>query len=268
MLPLLLTGALLLPLQEKEKEPQKEPPAPAEIARVEAALDQALRAGELPLIQAALEAAQSVPDAGVVRRVLRALEDERREVKLAALQTLRWMEHAEALEALHRLARERKHLKDIVVAAAVLRAIGQHGSPRSVEILARDPFDPEDLHCLRARILGLARIRTVEAVEALVGFLGYPGGGPNSDGRRIHPYMGDVRMGLMLLTGVDHGNSAALWERWWRENKKTLDLPASPPKLPKEMREVWERFWGLPQTYERDRRREDRGQDPEPRKSP
>src|SRR5262245_31384503 len=80
-------------------------PLAEEAARVEASLERAYRSGQLAEIQAALEAAQAVPHPGVVRKVERGLEDERVEVKLAVLQTLRWLDHPETLRVLHRAAK-------------------------------------------------------------------------------------------------------------------------------------------------------------------
>lgn len=199
----------------------------------------------------------------MVREVQRGLEDERAEVKLAVLQALRWLEHPAALDALHRSAKDHKLMKVPELALGVLRGIGQHAHPSSIAVLAHDPFQPFDSWCLRARIFGLARIRKLEALEALLGILATVGGGGQ---RRIQPQMGDVRVGLMILTGVDQGGSPELWENWWRDNKKSFRVPLEAPPLPKELRKDWDIFWGLPRVYEREGRREDRGQDPPPRK--
>jgi hypothetical protein len=232
MLSLLLYGALLLP--QAEPVPRPAAPDPAAVARAESEIEQALRSGDAKIIAVALEAAQSVPHPAVVRKVVRAAADERLEVRLAAVQALRWLDHPSAVEALHRLGRERKVMKAPEVAAAVLRAIGQHADPTSVAILAREPFEPETIPCLRARILGLARIRTLASLEAL---------------------MDDARIALMLLTGVDQGRSPELWERWWRDNRKTFAIPTAMPLLPRELRDQWNGYWGLPREYERNRAR-------------
>ncbi len=257
-LPLLLGAGLLLVARPGDE--PKAPPSAAEVARVTDDLDQAFRSADVKQIQAALLAAAAVPDASIVRRVVRALDDERTEVALGALQSLRWQEHPDALQALHAASKERKRMKSPEVAAAVLRAIAQHAEPSSISVLAREPFEPQDHACLRARLFGLARIRTPEALEALLGVLALTG--PGGRERRILPQMDDARLSLMMLTGVDQGASPENWERWWRANKKTFRIPDQAPLLPKDLREIWDQFFGLPRDYERQRPRADRGQEP------
>ena len=254
---LLLLGLGLLALQQTGETP----PSAEAVAQAEARLDQAFRSGEVANIAAALEAAQAVRHPAVVRKVERGLEDERVEVKLAVLQTLRWLDHPETLRVLHRAAKDRRLMQSPELALAVLRATGQHAAPGSVAVLAHDPFRLADAWCLRARIFGLARIRTREALEALLGLLAAVGPGGQ---RQIQGQIADVRIALVFLTGVDHGRSPELWEQWWREHGKSFRVPPEPVRLAPEMQAVWDAFWGERRAYERGPRREDRGQDPPP----
>ena len=259
---MLVTLLALCALTTQEGRADKSPSA-EEVARVVASLGEAFTSGEVRSIEQALESARTVPNADVVRAVARGLDDDRAEVKLATLQALRWLDHPDALEALHRAAKDRKLMKEPELALGVLRGIGQHAQPGSIAVLARDPFQPADPMCVRARLFGLARIRTLEALEAVLGILATVGNGGE---RLVQGRMGDARIALMLLTGVDQGRSPELWEGWWRENKKTFRMPSELPALPKELRPDWEVFWGQRQRGERETRREDRGQDPPPRK--
>jgi hypothetical protein len=172
------------------------------------------------------------------------------------------MDHDDALKALHEAARNKDLMKDVQLAAPVLKAIGQHADPRSVEVLADDPFDTSDHAAIQARILGLGNIRAKESIEELLHLmtLTHPGGMH----RRLGGFMDEFRLGLVVLTGVDQGLSPELWERWWRENKKTFAVPAELPSLPKPMRTRWENYWGI-QRRDRGERREDRGGEPAPR---
>jgi len=253
---LLLLGLALAPQVTGE-----EGPTPAQVAEARGALDAALRSGALGELLAALEAAQRVPHPEVVKRVARALRDERKEVQLAALASLRWSSHPDALAALTQAQEERRWKDDRELLLASLRAIGQHGDPRSVGLLARDPFEPHDHAIWRARIFGLARIGTEPALEALLGILGATTTGRPPE-RRVAPLMPEMRTALVLLTGVDLGLSPELWEDWWRTNRKRYRPPQEPPLLPRDLRERWDEFWGLPPFYERERRREDRGREP------
>lgn len=256
---LLALGLALVP-----QEPGVEDPTPAQVAEARGALDAALRSGAQAELLAALERAQRVPHPEVVKRAARALRDERKEVQLAALASLRWNAHADALAALTEAHEERRWKDDRELFLASLRAIGQHADPRSVTLLARDPFEPHDHALWRARIFGLARIGTEPALEALLGILGATTTGRPPE-RRVAPLMQEMRTALILLTGVDLGLAPELWEDWWRANKKRYRPPQEPPLLPKDLRERWDEFWGLPPFYERERRREERGREPPPR---
>jgi hypothetical protein len=108
---------------------------------------------------------------------------------------------------------------------------------------------------VRARILGLGRIRDRRAVLELIGMMKKAGRA------RVAPYMDDFRLSLLVLTGADHGASQDEWFAWWNEHKKTLVVPPEPPPVPERDWRRWASYWGLPQVYERARRREDRGDD-------
>jgi hypothetical protein len=237
----------------------QEPPA-ARVTEVRAALDDAVRSGDAAGIVSALAIAQDVPHRDVVADVLAVLDDEREEVRLAALQSLRWLAHPDALAALERLAKDGKRMRSPPFAAAVLRGLGQHADPGSVALLARTPFEPPDHACVSARVLALGRIRSLESLEALMGMLGATHGVRGE--RRLQGHMQDVRTSLLLLTGLDHGSAPEAWERWWRDNRRTFRVPAEPPLLPKELHQRWNAYWGLSRVNAREPRREDRGQDP------
>lgn len=258
MILFLLCLSLLSPQAGEGAKAADKAPSAEEVARAGDSLESAFRSGDPRSIEAALLAAQTVPHPDIVKRIERGLADERKEVRLATLQALRWIDLSEAVQPLHRAAKRRELMKDPELAAAILRGIGQHADPSSVDVLARDPFEPNDHACRRARIFGLARIRSREALEALLGILAITNNGPKAE-RRIQPQMDDVRVGLVVLTGVDQGLSPELWDSWWRKNKKTFVLAEDFPVLAKEMRQQWDGFWGQPRIYERETRREDRG---------
>jgi hypothetical protein len=259
---LLLVGASVHPSRADARPHQAhaeaDEPSPERVAEVRAALDEARQAGDPARLVAALEVAQDVPHPSVVADVVAVLDDEREEVQLAALSSLRWLAHPDALDALEELARNGKRMRSPAFAAAVLRGLGQHADPGSVVLLARTPFEPSEHACLRARVLALGRIRTPESLETLIRMLGATHGARGE--RRLKAHMEAVRTSLVLLTGLDHGSSPELWEDWWRENRRDFRIPAETPLLPKELREPWDRYWGLPTTYAREKRREDRGQ--------
>src|SRR5262245_1305405 len=123
---LLLCFLLVAPAWLQGGKPSQDTaPSPELVARVDGALRTACTARELAPILAALETTWTVPAPAVVQAITLGLADERREVQMAALTALRWNAHADALEALHRVVRDRKRMKDPELAAAALRGLGQ-----------------------------------------------------------------------------------------------------------------------------------------------
>lgn len=243
---------LLLPAQEERKAP-----SPEDVKRACVELEDALRGKDEKALARALQAAQDVDHAEVVKRVTKALADERASVRLAALQALRFLDVPEALSELHRLAKDKKRLREPDLGAALLRAIGEHADPGSVTLLAREPFDPPRGDCVKARIYSLARIRTRESLEGLLAMVATTAQGNYP--RPITPYLDDARLALVILTGTDQGKDPARWEDWWRANRKDHVLPERMPELPRELAEQWAEYWGLGRPSGRGERREDRG---------
>ena len=234
-------------------------PAPERVEATLADLDAALKGGEAEVLQRALERAQEVPHRDVVKRVQQALKDPRREVKDSAISSLRYLDHPDALAALHKLAKNRRVMRDPEYAGDVLRAIGQHGHPSSIRILAADPTQTPYHAATRARILGLGNIRTTESVDALIDLMGTSTRRRLGDERRYAAFAQDFRLSLIVLTGKDHGDSPELWEQWWRKSKKDFVISAEETPLPKTLRPRWDAYWGRRAYYEREKRREERG---------
>ena len=178
---------------------------------------------------------------------------------MASIQALGMLDHPAALKQLHSLSkRDRKKLaKDPDLSVAVVKAIARHGSPDSIPYLIKDMFQTKHPQIARARIVGLGGIRSTRSVEELFGLM--RGAARN----KIQNYMKDFRLALVVLTAVDQGQSQDLWMSWWSDNKKDLKVSAKPPVLPKELQRRWDSYWGYQRKYNRQKRRGERGDDPE-----
>jgi len=255
MIPSLATLAALALLL-----PQDTPPSEAEVTAAVERLETAFEKGKSPERISAIRESASVLDPGVVDWIDRGLRDRDPEVQAAAIEALRFMDFPAALDALHACyKRDRKLVKHEELGGALLKAIGQHGSPSSIPILSDDPFSTQNHKAIQARILGLGNIRDEQSVEELMGLMKKVGR------QKAQPYMGEFRLALMHLTGVDQGKSLDLWIKWWNGAKKDLELPAQPPLLPKQEQMRWDYYWGIERINERDERRRDRGDDGSPR---
>jgi len=236
-------------------------PAP-DAARVKAAvaeLDRTLGGSNKEEKLKALQQHGALADGEVAKAVAKGLRDKEQDVRGSAIKTLRWMGHPKALEELLSFARADKALrKEPVQYAELVKAIGQYGSKSAISFLQDDVWAVPEQSVVQARILSLGRIRAPEAVEALMDLMKVAGP------QRISNVMGEFRLALVNLTGVDKGQSQQLWQDWWNDNRARLKLPAEAPTLPRELQVRWENYWSDGQLRERTRTKGDRGRgDPE-----
>ena len=252
MLSLLAALALALPPPAGDA-PQADP------KRVQAAvsgLEKAWKSENTAERVRALQASVGLGDAALVKLVARGLRDREAEVQQAAIEVLRFAEHPDALKELEALAREERPLrKDPALFAALLRAIGQYGSAGSIRLLGDDLWSNQDARVQKARILGLGRIRTREALERLLELL--KSAGP----QRIDACMPDFRLALAALSGTDQGNFEAGWQQWWSEHRAQWKPEVRRPALPRDLERSWQVYWGESEGDDRPRKRSERGRD-------
>lgn len=223
----------------------QDPPKPveADAAKVKAAvtaLKEAFAKPEAGPRLRAIEAAATLADAEVVDLIARGLDDKDVTVQKGAIEALRFNEHKKSLEELHKRAKLKVAKEDLPTYATLIRAIGQHGSPSSIDILNDNPWSTPDMQVLQAKILGLGRIRTKEAVKAVTDMMEIAGI------NKVEPFMKDFRLSLWALTGADQGGSRDLWLKWYRDNKDKLKVAATPVAEPKELAARWRRYWAKP----------------------
>lgn len=244
------------PIVDDEQDEHAPPPSREQIRAVVEELRKAFRGKDVAAKTAAIEAARPVVDAEVIRAIAAGIREPEKEVKLAVLEALRWIDHPAALEELHTIyLREKRLRKDEELFVGLLRSIAQHGQPDSIPILSE--FDMSDMtyQVGKARIWGLGMIRSPEAVEALFGMMKRVGRG------KLQPMMDEFRVALRVLTGVDHGRSQDAWMRWWNDNKRNLSVPAELPRLPRDVLRKWASYWDLELREEGGRKRKGRGGD-------
>ena len=132
--------------------------------------------------------------------------------------------------------------------AELLKAIGRHGDPSSVAVLTKSPFKGLTVASGRARILGLANIRTNESLEELIKGTQLAGGSvPRSwrvQGQKR--FTREFLLALRILTGLEMQADLEVWRQWWRANRKTFDVPAARPPLPPDEQAWWEEYWNEP----------------------
>lgn len=244
-----------LPGQDDEpKGPSKEAVAKA-VKALEAGLAQKEPAQRI----AALGAAAEVVHPDVVEALAAGLKDPAPEVRDFTLDLLGKMREPSALAALHAYAKKHRRAlpDDPDLYVLVLKSAARHGDPSTIALLTDRAFEVKHHMLIRTRILGLANIRDKRAVEALFDLM------LETARARITPHIHEFQLAFNVLLGVDVGANQDRWAAWWNEHRKTYELAAKMPKLPEASLGMWEQFWGLERTYERNQKRGDRGQDPE-----
>ncbi|MDA1266124.1 MAG: hypothetical protein O2816_13670 [Planctomycetota bacterium] len=258
MLSIPLALALVFPIAQDEDKPV--PPSKevvkAAIERIEEAF-----AKETPdEIAASIQQLELLPHEDVIDALVDAgLTHKERDVVGASIQVLGMVKHDDALDALHGYYKKHKKnfKRDYEQGALLLRSIALHENPDSIELLDDDVFEVKSTDLARARIYGLGRIRTNASLETLMGLL------KKTDRRKVKNRMNDLRLALIILTHQDHGADQDAWVAWWNDNKKTFAVPGEMPRLTEELANRWGRYWGEPRQYERQKRRGERGDDPE-----
>ena len=190
---------------------------------------------------AAIRKNQDVVDAKVVAAIERGFKDKDPGVQAAAVDALGRMPHPEALEALHKLYKsDKERLKDDEkLLPLVFKAIGRHGSEKSIDILSDDLFSQRTFPAIQARVLALGNIRSKKSLEALIDMMNKAGP------RQVNDYMNLFRQSLLRLSGEDQGPDSAMWQKWWRDNKDKFEVSKEVPKLPEIAETAWNEYWGI-----------------------
>ena len=199
---------------------------------------------------AAIYSNMLIVDPKVIKAIRKTAKNSGRSVIEAAIDALGWIPHKTALKELQGVYKRHRDLyKFENYYSRMLKAIGRHSDESSLKILMDKPLKGLTMASGRARILGTARIRSKKAVESLMHAMQLGGG----DGRRPlqmtqggQPFMGALRLALVVLTGVDKGKNKTAWQTWWRENKRTFKISEERPDLDESMREAWEEYWEEP----------------------
>ncbi len=247
MLALALAALLFAPPDEPRPAPD-----PKAVEAVVKELKGAFAGDEVDAMLAAVRKAEAFVHADVVAALKKGLKEERR-VQEATLEALRFMDHPAALEALHDAYEKEAVADDEALLTLLLKAIGQHASTSSIEVLSDDAWAAQSRQVLEARILGLGRIRDRRSVEALMGIMQKAGRAWTAD------HMDGFRLALLALTGSDQGRSRDAWVAWWNKHRKTFEVPADPPPLPEALERRWNAYWQAGRAADRGRQGGERG---------
>lgn len=259
MLNLIFAAALtLLPQAAPPRSDEPAVPSPAEVKIAVEELKAAFKKGGAEERVAAIKEHSKVIDGKVVDGIAKGLKDKEVTVKLAAIEALRWMPHPGSLKSLHKsLEKDKKIRKDARLYAALVKAIGQHGSPDSIDPLMDGALAASPAPVSIARIYSLGHIRDIRSVEALMKIL-QSTGGAGKQGQGKQPFMDKFAVSLEVLTGEKFGAKEEVWLKWWRKSKKTFEVNPKPGKLTPQSQKIWTKYWSAPKGKDTKRDKEKR----------
>jgi len=234
---------ILRPQEAGDEVSDPEVPDPEVVEKALAALEEAFKKGKTSERRAAIEAHGEVADPRVLPFLEKGLKDKDNSLKAAALVALRWQELPGALDLLHRaLAKDKALVKDDFLHESLIKAIGQHESPSSVEPLMDNALADHPKEVTVARIYALGRIRHVDALEGLMDLMQKTGKATRRKGSS-QPLIKQFAVSLSVLTGEAFGDDEEAWTKWWRANRKGYEVSPELPRLSKNVDRIWRKTW-------------------------
>ncbi len=227
----------------QEEDIEVESPDPAQVKAAVESLEQAFKKGKSPERIQALEEHGEVEDPEVVKLVTKGLKDKDPMVQVAAVEALRWQKGPNALEALQAALKKDKSIKKVdALHEAVIKAIGQHANPKSIDVLMDKALSSNPREVTIARIYALGHIRDKESVESLIGLMQKTGRNSKTKGVN-QPLMKQFAVSLEVLTGEGFGEKENEWASWWRENKKSFEVSEAPAVPGPKVARFWKKYW-------------------------
>ncbi|MEZ5978960.1 MAG: HEAT repeat domain-containing protein [Planctomycetota bacterium] len=268
-------GAFPAAFASKADEKKDEGPTEEEVEAAVAKIEKVLDEGSFEDKVKVLVEVRTVQHEDVAKEVAKAIKDDAKEVRTAAVQTLGYLKVDSSLKELTSLTKKKKYTEDEDMAIEIYKSIGRHGSKKSLKVLEDDILNSTE-KVLQTRILAIGHVRDDDSVELLIGLMnkmkGNRGGGKGGpgEGKENIPNMQQFRLALHVLTGADEGLDRRDWQRWWNDNKHDLDVTDEYPELDKGLETQWKSYWGEGDKKDRKREREDgrdepggdRGEDP------
>jgi hypothetical protein len=246
MTPFLLVFALAASTQEPPPAVEKAPSPEAAAA----AIAEALEGDDVALAQGVLKNQGTIASPLVVAAIAPGLKHADPLLRVAAVMALRFNKDPSATEVLIKQRSNKKLLDEPVCAEAYMYALGQKRDKRALPILKDSLVATGSTNgkVMTAKLYALGRIRDKESCEILMDFL-------NSAVLKVEQYMVEIRMSMVVLTGLDQGEDRRDWLKWWNDSKSKLKLIAEEPPLPDSAaKRKWTSLWMSPEEIEAERK--------------
>jgi hypothetical protein len=110
--------------------------------------------------------------------------------------------------------------KEIEIYLRLIRALGEIGDPRAVDVLSKDWWNQRigehAVAAAKAKVQALGNIRHPSAVDALIETFTL------AKEELVGHFRKDVIQSLMKLTGQEFGFDRDAWKDWWKKNRASF----------------------------------------------
>ncbi|MFT7517815.1 MAG: HEAT repeat protein [Myxococcota bacterium] len=249
-----LTTALLFFAQNEDvPAPEKDtPPAVEEEVTIDPleALDKikaAIESENDVVIIDAIEVCANVQDKKVITELAKLLKHKSADVRLAALEALRFNEHDECFSRLLKFGKDKRLKQDPEFLTEYIYALGQKADKKAEKFITDDLVmtGAVDKEVLIAKIYALGRIRQVDSIETLLQFgQSATRGGGRRGGGRTPKLRIEIQTSLAVLTGVELGDQLLDWTSWWSDNKRKFKMSKTEGGISDgKLQAKWQSLW-------------------------
>lgn len=198
----------------------------------------------------AIEYAAEVEDKKVIGEFYKLLKHKSADVRLAALEAMRFNKHDEALKRLLSFGSNKLLEDDAEYLAEYIYALGQKADKKAAKLIKNDLVmtSAHDEDVLRAKVYSLGRIREVDSIETLLKLSQSGGGGGRGRGGRrggrVVKMRVEIQTSLAVLTGVELGDDVLDWTGWWSDNKRSFKMSKAESKVDdRKLQAKWDSLW-------------------------
>ena len=217
---------------------------PAEaLAKIKAAIKSE---SDIVILDAILYAAK-VEDKKIIGEFYKLLKHQSIDIRLAALEAMRFNKHDEALKRLLSFGSNKLLENDAEYLAEYIYALGQKADKKAAKLIKNDLVmtSAHDGDVLKARVYALGRIREVDSIETLLQLSQSGGrGGRRGRGGGMAKMRVEIQTSLSVLTGVELGNKVLDWTNWWSDNKRSFKVTKAEGKIDdRKLQAKWDSLW-------------------------
>ena len=238
-----------VPATDSDTPPAVEEELKIDPAEALAKMKAAIKSESDVVILDAIAYAAEVEDKKIIGEFYKLLKHKSVDIRLAALEAMRFNKHDEALKRLLSFGSNKLLENDAEYLAEYIYALGQKADKKAAKLIKNDLVmtSAHDGDVLKARVYALGRIREVDSIETLLQLSqsgGGGGGGRRGRGRTTAKMRVEIQTSLSVLTGVELGNEVLDWTSWWSDNKRSFKVTKAESKIDdRKLQAKWDSLW-------------------------